>query len=249
MLNIWYVTVVTFHIISSGPECIHNGLNWIFYNWLITLQFYLRKWVSIARIHFYASPSGLTVFSQLLQCSKHSVRCTKYLGCMHVYWRIYVRIYVCTWDHTYVCICVSVEHIKDYFPSILTQTGSVKLSNFQRIVWCAVPYAVRASVWSWWPALRTNAHWRLSAHSGVFIWLTFLHVYVRGVFNAWKKLQEWVTRTKTGRIKKRIKVCPQTRRFQGLAPQRVDPRSPDISPLGFYLLGHKTLSVFSSNWK
>lgn len=77
------------------------------------------------------------------------------------------------------------------------QTGSVKLSNFQRIVWCAVPYAVRASVWSWWPALRTNAQWRLSAYSGVFMWLIFVHVYVRDLFNAWKKLQEWVSHTKT----------------------------------------------------
>jgi len=32
-----------------------------------------------ARIHFYSSPNGLTVLSQLWQCSKDSVRCTKYL--------------------------------------------------------------------------------------------------------------------------------------------------------------------------
>jgi hypothetical protein len=156
---------------------------------------------------------------------------------------MYVRSYVCT----YVCIyvCVSVEHVKDYFPSILMQTGSVKLSNFQRIVWCAVPYAVRASVWIWWPALRTNAHWRLSAHYGVFMWLI---IFCRTYLMPGRIFRSEFPIPKQGK-KNRIDICPQTRRFQSSAQQRVDPRSPDLSPLRFYLLGLKPLSVFSCNWK
>ena len=111
-------------------------------------------------------------------------------------------------------------------------------------LWCTVPYIVHASVWSWWLALRTDAHWKVSAHSGMFIWLTFEHVLCTGhIPNALKKLHEWVPHTKQG------EKCPQTRRFQGRAQQRIGPRSPDFSPLGFDLWGRKIVSVFSCNWK
>jgi len=113
--------------------------------------------------------------------------------------------YVRTRDHTYVCVCVyvdvSVENIKNYFPSSSMQTGSVKLCYFSRYCFmCGTIYSTCLHL-----KLMTCFAYRCTLESVGTFWcvhLTHLHtcIFTGHIQNAWKKRQEWVPHTKTSGV-------------------------------------------------
>ena len=123
------------------------------------------------------------------------------------------------------------------------QTGSVKLCYFS--TYCPMCSTIHGTCLRL--KLMTCFAFRCTLQSvGSFccVHLTRLHTCICTglIWNSWKKLQEWVPHIKIGKIF-RINIWPQTRRLQGTAQQRVDPRSPDLSPLDFCLCGHKSLKA------
>jgi hypothetical protein len=119
-------------------------------------------------------------------------------------------MYVCrptygrTRDHTYVCVCVyvdvSVENIKNYFPSSSMQTGSVKLCYFLR--YCFMCGTIHGACLR--PKLMACFAYRCTLENVGTFWcvhLTHLHtcIFTGHIQNAWKKRRELVPHTKQGK--------------------------------------------------